>query len=149
MRVMPSGTKSFVAIAKGPTGKQVWHRIDNTALKVEDAEEKGREVLKKIKAGESLAPAESFEAVAAEWVKRHVEGKGLRSKPTINHYLKNYILPAWGSLLFASIRRGQVAKLLDEIEDSAGASAADYVLSIVRGISNPDGLTNIFNDIRP
>jgi len=136
VRVQPSGAKSFVAIAKKPNGDQQWKRIDNTALTVAEAEKKGRETLRKIKAGESLAPAESFQAIATEWLKRHVDGKGLRSKPTIEHYLNSYILPAWGSLLFVSIRRGQVAKLLDEIEDSAGARSADYALSVVRGICN-------------
>ena len=136
VRVTATGRKSFVAIARGPDGKQTWKRIDSTALTLEDAQEKGREVLKRIKAGESLAPAESFKAVAAEWLKRHVEKRGLRSKPTIEHYLNNYILPAWGKLLFASIRRGHVTKLLDKVEDSAGARSADYVLSIVRGICN-------------
>ena len=124
-----------MAIAKGPTGKQVWHRLDNTALKVEDAEEKGREVLKKIKAGESLAPAESFEAVAAEWVKRHVEGKGFKPRLTTT---SNHILPAWVAPVRVDPARPS-RQALDEIEDSAGASAADYVLSIVRGFRIPTG----------
>lgn len=136
VRVMPSGAKSFVAIARSPSGKQIWHRIDNTALKVEDAREKARAVLKRIKAGESLAEPDSFEATAREWLKRHVEGQGLRSSPTIEHYLDNYILPALSTRSFTSIRRSDVAKLLDHMVDDAGPRAADYVLSIVRGICN-------------
>jgi len=136
VRVMPSGSKSFVAIARGPRGKQVWRRIDNVALSVENAREKAREVLKAIKAGESLAAPESFEAIAAEWFKRHVEGKGLRSKSEIRRCLDNHILPVWRARDFTSIRRADVASLLDKIEDGAGPVAADFALSVIRNLMN-------------
>jgi integrase len=42
----------------------------------------------------------------------------------------------WGDREFLSIRRGDVAALLDEVEDDHGARQADYVLAIVRGIMN-------------
>lgn len=136
VRVLPTGVKSFIAIAKAPNGKQVWHKIDNTALKVAEAQEKGRTALKKIKAGESLASPESFEAIAAEWQKRHVEAKGLRSKKQIERALETHILPAWRGRGFMSIKRADVTKLLDQVEDGAGPVAADFVLSIVRNICN-------------
>ena len=41
-----------------------------------------------------------------------------------------------GGREFSSIRRGDVAKLLDTVEDSSGPIAADYVLSVVRGLCN-------------
>ena len=136
VRVMPTGAKSFMAIAKAPNGKQVWHKIDNTALKVSEAQEKGRSILKKIKAGESLASPESFEAIATEWQKRHVEAKGLRSKKQIERALETHILPAWSGRGFMSIKRADVTKLLDQVEDGAGPVAADFVLSTVRNICN-------------
>ena len=136
VRVLPTGAKSFVVIAKAPNSKQVWHKIDNTALKVAEAQEKGRSALKKIKAGESLASPESFEAIAAEWQKRHVEAKGLRSKKQIERALEAHILPTWSGRGFMSIKRADVAKLLDNVEDGAGPIAADFVLSVVRNIAN-------------
>jgi integrase len=134
--VLPTGGKSFVAIARAPNGKQVWQRIDNTALKVIDAQDRARAVLKKIKAGESSASPESFEATAAEWLKRHVEAKGLRSKQQIFRALNTHILPVWSGRGFTSIKRADVAKLLDNVEDSSGPVAADFVLSTVRNICN-------------
>lgn len=136
VRVLPTGAKSFVAIAKAPNGKQVWQKIDNTALKISEAQDQGRIVLKKIKAGESLASPESFEAIAAEWLKRYVGAKGLRSKTKIQRALEIHILPAWSGRGFMSIKRADVTKLLDRVEDGSGPVAADFVLSIVRNISN-------------
>ena len=58
--------------------------------------------------------------------------------PAINirRYLDKHILPAWGGRDFATIRRTDVAKLLDHVEDNAGPVAADLVLCVVRSISN-------------
>jgi integrase len=136
VRVLPTGGKSFLVIAKAPSGKQVWKKLDNTALSVTDAQERGRHALKRIKAGESLTPPESFQAVSDEWLRRHVEAKGLRSKAQIKRALATHILPSWGARGVATIRRRDVANLLDEVEDSAGPVAADFVLSVIRNIFN-------------
>ena len=136
VRVTAAGRKSFVVVAKNPSGKQVWKKLDTTAMTIEEAQEKARTILKQIKAGESTAPAESFAAVAKGWIKRHVDKKGLRSKHVIEQVLRSHILPEWRDLAFKSIRRGHVAALLDKVEDGAGARAADYVLSVVSGICN-------------
>ncbi len=136
VRVHPTGGKSFLVIAKAPSGKQVWKRLDNTALGIADAQERGREALKRIKAGENLAEPESFDAVADEWLKRHVGAKGLRSQARIERALSMHVRPAWGARGVTTIRRTDVAKLLDGVEDDAGPVAADFVLSIVRAIFN-------------
>src|SRR5690349_4949736 len=69
VRVMPSGAKSFVAVARDPNGKQVWATIDATdKLKVDDAREKARQAIQRIKQGlpaiEEKASASTFKAVA-------------------------------------------------------------------------------------
>jgi integrase len=69
-------------------------------------------------------------------MRRHVEAKRLRSKRAIASALNAHIVPAWSGRGFASIRRADVAKLLDRVEDKAGPVAADFVLSIVRNICN-------------
>ena len=80
IRVTPSGSKSFAAVARDPRGKQVWHTIGSSELyKIEDARELARIAIKAIRAGEDRSGAQSFEAVAELWFKRHVEAKGLRS----------------------------------------------------------------------
>jgi integrase len=137
VRVTPNGAKSFAAVSRDPQGKQVWHTVGSTALyKIEEARELARTAIKAIKAGESRAGPQSFTAVSEQWIKRHVEAKGLRSHRHIKGYLNLHILPAWSSREFESIRRSDVAALLDVIEDNSGPVAADFALKIVGGIFN-------------
>jgi integrase len=137
VRVLPSGIKSFLVIARDPNGKQVWKTVgDAKLIDIKDARELAKREINAIKSGTDRTRPQSIDAVSADWLKRHVDAKGLRSRGTIKHYLDNYILKAWSGREFTSIRRGDVAKLLDAIEDKAGPVAADYVLAIVRGICN-------------
>ena len=137
IRVQPTGAKSFVAVALDPAGKQVWATLGNAALlSIEDSPQLARVAIAAIKAGKDRAGPQGFQAVAEEWVRRHVAVKGLRSANAIRRSLDTHILPAWGRREFRSIRRGDVAKLLDEIEDGAGPVAADFALSIIRNIGN-------------
>jgi integrase len=46
------------------------------------------------------------------------------------------VLPVWGERNFVSIRRSDVAALLDTVQDEHGARSADYVLAVVRGLMN-------------
>lgn len=56
IRVMPSGTKSYVVAARDPRGKQVWSTIGNAALiDIDEARSKARSVVSAIKAGEDRA----------------------------------------------------------------------------------------------
>jgi integrase len=137
LRVRPTGAKTFVAIARDPNGKQVWHTIGAATLyTVAEARVKARDAIKAIKSGGNRDGVETFEAVAEQWFKRHVEAKGLISAPDLRSYLDRQLMPAWRGREFSSIRRGDVAKLLDTVEDSSGPIAADYVLSVVRGLCN-------------
>ena len=136
LRVQPSGAKAFVAVARDPRGKQVWHTIGSPSLfTLDDAREAARTSMRAIKEGVDHEPPESFEAVAAEWMKRHVDAKGLRSKHEIQRHVGR-MHKAWVGRDFASIRRGDVAKLLDQIEDKNGTRQADYALAVIRGMSN-------------
>src|SRR5262249_21083594 len=56
--------------------------------------------------------------------------------PHIRNYLKLHILPAWGARDFESIRRNDVAKLMDHVEDNSGKEAADFCLKVASGIFN-------------
>ena len=80
--------------------------------------------------------AETFADVAEQWLKRHVHAKGLRSEGEVTRLIKAHVYPAWGDRPFLDIRRSDVARLLDEVEDDHGARQADYVLAIVRGVMN-------------
>jgi integrase len=74
--------------------------------------------------------------VAENWLTRHVRANGLRSEHEIQRLLKAHIYPRWRERPFLSIRRSDVAALLDEVQDDHGARQADYVLAIVRGVAN-------------
>jgi integrase len=142
VRVMPRGPSVYCAVARSPYGKQIWATVGSAdVIKIEEARERARTAIRRIKEGKpafeppAVAP-ESFRAVAEEWLKRHVAAKGLRSRPEIERLLKQNVYPLWGKRSFVDIRRGDIAKLLDHVQDHSGASAADHVLAIIRGVAN-------------
>ena len=136
VRVTPTGSKSYVAVARDTRGKQIWTTIGNTAhINIEEARQQAREVIKRVKAGQDRAGPKRFESVAHEWLHRHVDAKGLRDEYEIRRVLAKHILPAWGGREFESIRRGDVATLLDQVEDESGARTADKVLELMSGVS--------------
>jgi integrase len=139
VRVMPSGTKSYVTVTRDPAGKQVWTTIGRAdLLTVDAAREKARQILQRVRAGLPAVaePAARFGEVVASWRQRHVEANGLRSAREINRLLNLHVLPAWKAREFTAIRRTDVAALLDQVEDRNGARQADYVLNITRSLMN-------------
>jgi integrase len=136
IRVTPSGAKTFVAVARDPRGSQVWHTIGSADLHtVDEARELARIATKAIKLGTDPMGPQSFQSVADEWLKRHVDAKGIITSKEKRRYLEKHILPAWGGRDFKSIKRIDVAKLLDTIEDK-GPTAADAALGVIRSIMN-------------
>jgi integrase len=65
-----------------------------------------------------------------------VEAKGVRSAAAIDWRLKKYIFSHWAARDFPSIRKSDIAALLDHIEDNHGARTADCALTIIRAITN-------------
>jgi integrase len=142
VRVAPTGVKSYVAVARDPHGKQIWATVETADhIGIEDARERAREAIKRIKAGlEPFEPpppkADTFKAVAENYLARHVKAKGLRTAGEIERQLNEEVYPIWGDREFESIQRSDVARLLDAIEDNSGPRMADYVLATVRAIMN-------------
>ena len=137
VRVRTNGRASYCVVTRDPNGKQVWQTTGGTDLyTVDEAREMAREVIKAIKTGGNRGGVETFDAVANEWIKRHVEKNGLISGDNIKKYLNRILIPAWSGREFASIKRSDVAKLLDDVEDKNGVIAGDFVLSIIRGVCN-------------
>jgi integrase len=132
VRVQPNGSRSFVVVARDPRGKQHWRTIGAPPMTIDDARDIGRKVIRSIRE----APPDSFEGVAGEWFKRHVVKKGLRSADDLDQFLRRHINPHWSGRDFSSIRRSDIAKLLDHIEDDHGGRQADYALDIIRRICN-------------
>jgi integrase len=137
VRVSPTGSKSFVAVARDPSGKQRWVTIGNAAhLSVDGARAAAREIITNVKAGQDHSGPQSFESVSRDWLKRHCEAKGLLSTPGLRRYLQNSVWPDWGGRDFTSIKRSDVAKLLDKVQDESGPVAADKVLAIASSVFN-------------
>jgi integrase len=141
VRVMPSGVKSYVAVARDPFGKkQIWTTIASTDhISIEEARTKAREIIARVKRGllacEPPPPApDSFAVVAENWIKRHVEKQKLRTQPEICRILNRYVLPVWRDRPFTEIKRSDVTGLLDQIEDNHGATQADKALTVIRSI---------------
>jgi integrase len=144
VRITPAGSRSFTVVARDPHGAQVWREVKGAVVgvdKIADVREKAREAIKRIKVGKDAFPppppkADTFKAVAENYLKRHVRANGLRSAAEIERCLNVYVYPSWGERVFTEIRRTDVAKLLDVIEEENGPRQADYVLAIIRGIMN-------------
>jgi integrase len=107
-------------------------------MDIETARELARDAMQRVRAGLSaVAPrAEPFGAVVANWKTRHVERNGLRSADEIVRLLDRHVLPVWRDRELISIRRSDIAALLDTVEDKHGARQADYVLNVVRSVMN-------------
>ena len=133
-RSLHSGDACRCQVVRGDgtrsNGKQVLQTIGSAAmLTIDKARAKARDTIAAIKAGTDRVGPQSFQAVSDQWLKRHVDAKRLRSAAAIRRTLDNQYPAGMGGREFASIRRGDVAKLLDKIEDKAGPVAADFALS--------------------
>jgi integrase len=104
-------------------------------LKLKDARERARSFLMDPTAART-ADAGSFRDVAETFLRRHVHEQGLRTEREIRRILTTVIYPHWAERPFRDIRRGDVAVLLDHVQDHRGARQADKALSIVRSLMN-------------
>lgn len=142
IRVPPEGPIVFAAVARSPLGKQIWATLGTTAeLKVDQARERAREAIRRVKAGKTaFEPAkpepESVAMVAENWLQRHVERNKHRTAAQTRRIIERLVLPYWASRNFVEIRRTDVAALLDKIEDDHGPRMADAVLTVLRSIAS-------------
>jgi integrase len=139
IRVAPSGTKSFVAITRDPSGKQRWVTIGPTdAMGIEAAREHARAILTRVRAGlPAIEPrGETFGAVLDNWFKRHIEAGGRRSRDKVADLIRLHITPEFRAKDLATLRRSDITALLDQVEDRSSALQADHVLTFVRAALN-------------
>ena len=98
IRVMPTGTKSFVVVARDLRGKQIWSTLGKASdMGIESAREEARKVMGRIRAGQDKSGPVDFETASKQWLKRHVEAKGLRSDYEYRRMLRKHVLPVWGT----------------------------------------------------
>ena len=142
VRVLPDGPSSFYLIARDVFHKQRWVRLGSIAeLTIEDSREQARAALKRLKAG--LTPfepppvkADTVADVVQMWLIRHVQARSLRSGDELQRVLERHVLPVWGDRAFVEIRRSDIARLLDSVEDVSGAWVADSVLAALRSVAS-------------
>jgi len=80
------------------------------------------------------AKPQTFRSIAEEWLSR--EGSRLRTVPDRRAALGRAIYPTLGERLIGDIRRSEIVRLLDEIEDERGPVSADKALELIRRIMN-------------
>ncbi len=137
IRITPKGAKSFVAVARDPNGKQVWATVGGAdVLTIAEAREQAREAIRRIKAGQPAfepppTKPDTLKDIAENWMQRHVRAKGLRTEPEISRILNKYVYPILKDRDFETIKRSDVTKLLDMVEDGSGPRQADTVLAIL------------------
>jgi integrase len=81
---------------------------------------------------EAAAGADTFRSVAEEYVRR--DGKSLRSMRQREAILERLIYPRLGARPIGEIRRSDIVRLLDKIDDERGPSMADMALAVIRRV---------------
>ena len=92
------------------------------ASSIAEARERVRTEIAAIKVGRPIG--HTFGAIADQWFTRHVEAKGLRSGAETRRLMAKH-LRSINDLEFESVRRGDVAALLDHVEDTSGKRTAE------------------------
>jgi integrase len=93
----------------------------------------GRDPLQERRRAEAEAE-NTLQCICDEYLRR--DGKRLRSRDQIEAILKRLVYPKLGTRQIDSIRRSEIVRLLDKIEDERGPVMADRVLAHVRKIMN-------------
>jgi integrase len=94
---------------------------------------KGRDPLAERRA-ELAAGADTFQSIAEEYFAR--EGKKLRSYAQRRAVLERLVFPKIGARQIDDIKRSEIVRLLDHVEDTAGPAQADIVLAFLSKIFN-------------
>jgi integrase len=83
---------------------------------------------------EALAKPETFKVICEEWASR--EADALRTGAERTAVLKRAVYPILGDRPINEIRRSEIVRLLDRIEDERGPVAADRALAVIRRVFN-------------
>jgi integrase len=141
LMVTAAGARSFVVQYRS-SGKSRRMTIDGK-LSLEAAERQAKVLQGKVAHGadplmeqreKRAAQTNSLNAVAEEYFKR--EGKKLRSIDEVKAIFRRYIFSRLGSRPIDSIKRSEVVRLLDYVEDNHGATAAQHALAALRTLFN-------------
>jgi integrase len=76
----------------------------------------------------------ALKAICEEYIKH--DGKNLRSVGWREQVLKRLVYPELGAKQIGEIKRSDIVKLLDKIEDESGATMAHHTLAVMRKVMN-------------
>ena len=126
VRVTEKGVKTFVLITR-LHGKQRWITLGWVGvLSLADARAEAGKAVIKAQAGEDPRPAvpNDFGSIVENFIERYAKKKQ-RSWPETKRIFDVYVLPEWRDRPIGSITRGDIAELMDRIEDNNGVIMAD------------------------
>lgn len=93
----------------------------------------GGDPLEERKKAEALTE-NTLQSICEEYLRR--DGNRLRSRDQIEQTLKRLVYPKLGARQIHMIRRSEIVRLLDKIQDENGAGMADNTLAHIRKIMN-------------
>jgi integrase len=147
---IPAGHGLYLIVQPKPSGNKMWcvrYRFQRrtrkltlpSTLTLAEAREQAAIIMRKVKT-DGIDPAaeakprlaagpDTFEAIATQCLRR--DAKRLRSADRQLRDLDRLVFPTLGHRLISEIKRSDVVRLLDQIEDENGEVMADAVLSRV------------------
>jgi integrase len=141
LMVTASGHKSYVVQYRA--GRISRRMTIDGVLSLEVARKEAKGYLGKVARGgdplgerrqKEAAQRDSLKSVAEEYLKR--EGKKLRSADQQRALLERLVYPVLGTSQIGAIKRKEIVRLLDKIEDESGAFMAQLTLATLRRIMN-------------
>jgi integrase len=136
LRISPSGHRSFVLVTRYPGQVHPASRSlgQYGKISLEDARAKAREWHRLIAQGRdpALERGETFSVICEEYYAR--EGGRLRSAKDQQSRLARLVLPTLGPRPINEIKRSEIIRLLDQVEDTSGPEAAHHCLNHIARI---------------
>jgi integrase len=138
LRVSGTGSKSWSLHFTALDGKRArmtlgtWPGTSLAKARAHAIEAKGE--VDQGKDPRSLQGAMTFQAVCEEYIER--DGRKLRTAAWREKALARLVYPRLGARLIGDIKRSEIIRLLDRIEDGSGPVMADRTLAIIRRIMN-------------
>ena len=149
VRVYPTGSKVYIAQARGPEGARRVTVGRHGVINADEARRRAAHIIARVKAGGEAvpepvrkAPGPTVAGLAGRYLAEYVD---VRCKPAtakrFRSVLRRHVLPAFGKLPLASLERAQVAGLHRGLHETpAAANAALRVLSSMFGAAGERGL---------
>jgi integrase len=133
LRVTKHGTKTWTLHYSVADRRKRMTLGRYPALSLAGARARALEAKGAIAEGRTPSGAGTLRAICAEYLQR---AQGLRSVGRRKATLERLVYPTLGDRPIADIRRSEIIKLLDWVEDENGPVAADQTLAFVRKVMN-------------